>query len=83
MANLVAGCPLRIQWGRPRPLGNLDRSQASQIGREARAAISTGNAANSPDLQTSEKESTVDLESLIVPPPTDDGPDKYPSQMTT
>jgi len=82
----VAGCPLRIQWGRPRPLGGIDRAQASRIGRELqRQNLQSTDGGEGAEAQDSSSGATgqqqVDLESLIVPPPTDDTVEKYPSQV--
>jgi pre-mRNA-splicing factor RBM22/SLT11 len=36
---VIAGCPLRVQWGRPRPIGTMDRDERSATGREGRQAF--------------------------------------------
>ncbi|KFY04455.1 hypothetical protein O988_00773, partial [Pseudogymnoascus sp. VKM F-3808] len=36
---VIAGCPLRVQWGRPRPIGTMDRDERSATGREGRSAF--------------------------------------------
>ena len=36
---VIAGCPLRVQWGRPRPIGTMDRDERIATGREGRAAF--------------------------------------------
>ena len=43
---VIAGCPLRVQWGKPKPLDNLEqdeRMQYARQGRETAAAIKAGN----------------------------------------
>ena len=37
---VIAGCPLRVQWGRPRPIGTMDRDERVATGREGRFAFS-------------------------------------------
>lgn len=36
---VIAGCPLRVQWGRPRPIGTMDRDERIATGREGRSAF--------------------------------------------
>jgi pre-mRNA-splicing factor RBM22/SLT11 len=36
---VIAGCPLRVQWGRPRPIGTMDRDERVATGREGRSAF--------------------------------------------
>ena len=36
---VIAGCPLRVQWGRPRPIGTMDRDERVATGREGRFAF--------------------------------------------
>jgi pre-mRNA-splicing factor RBM22/SLT11 len=36
---VIAGCPLRVQWGRPRPIGTMDKEERSATGREGRSAF--------------------------------------------
>ncbi|WEW59490.1 Pre-mRNA-splicing factor slt11 [Emydomyces testavorans] len=33
---VIQGCPLRVQWGKPRPLDNMDREERMQYAREGR-----------------------------------------------
>ncbi|KAI5794377.1 hypothetical protein DFH27DRAFT_516329 [Peziza echinospora] len=92
---VIAGCPLRVQWGRPRPLGNIDRAQAAQIGRQAQAlnaadraaannaqagGISAGGPSQGGESSGGDA-GQQDLSILIAPPPTNDAVDKYPSQV--
>lgn len=37
---VIAGCPLRVQWGRPRPIGTMDKDERIATGREGRSAFS-------------------------------------------
>lgn len=37
---VIAGCPLRVQWGRPRPIGTMDKEERMATGREGRSAFS-------------------------------------------
>lgn len=37
---VIAGCPLRVQWGRPRPIGTMDKDERMATGREGRSAFS-------------------------------------------
>lgn len=80
----VAGCPLRIQWGRPRPLGNIDRTQAAQIGKEFQTHTHSAEAAPvDSEAQGSAADQQVrvqDLDNLLMPPPMHEGGQKYPSQ---
>src|SRR5690606_390283 len=34
---VVQGCPLRVQWGKPKPLDNMDREERMKHAREGRA----------------------------------------------
>jgi len=36
---VIAGCPLRVQWGRPRPVGTMDKDERSAALREGRQAF--------------------------------------------
>ena len=36
---VIAGCPLRVQWGRPRPIGTMDKDERIATGKEGRAAF--------------------------------------------
>ncbi|RDW66858.1 hypothetical protein BP5796_09607 [Coleophoma crateriformis] len=36
---VIAGCPLRVQWGKPRPIGTMDREERVATGREGRQAF--------------------------------------------
>ncbi|KAH8816751.1 hypothetical protein F5884DRAFT_666807 [Xylogone sp. PMI_703] len=36
---VIAGCPLRVQWGRPRPIGTMDKEERIATGKEGRAAF--------------------------------------------
>lgn len=36
---VIAGCPLRVQWGKPKPIGTFDKDERIATGREGRAAF--------------------------------------------
>jgi pre-mRNA-splicing factor RBM22/SLT11 len=38
---VIAGCPLRVQWGRPRPIGTMEREERVATGREGRSAFAS------------------------------------------
>ncbi|EDN11112.1 pre-mRNA-splicing factor slt11 [Histoplasma capsulatum] len=36
---VIQGCPLRVQWGKPRPLDNMEREERMQYARQGRAVV--------------------------------------------
>ncbi|CAG8909311.1 unnamed protein product [Penicillium egyptiacum] len=36
---IIRGCPLRVRWGKPKPLDNLDREERMQNAREGRQTV--------------------------------------------
>lgn len=79
---IIAGCPLRVQWGKPKPLGNIDRSQPSP-------SIAHADGGAGADVETeiegAEEEegpnSAFNAALLAKPPGSDDV--QYPSQLVT
>jgi pre-mRNA-splicing factor RBM22/SLT11 len=43
---VIAGCPLRVQWGRPRPIGTMDKDERAVTAREGRSAFSNSGGAS-------------------------------------
>lgn len=77
---VVQGCPLRVQWGRPKPLDHLDteeRMAYARSGREtakavAAAAASQGDLSEGTDIRTAKEDYLEDLASIAPPPGQDD-----------
>ena len=76
---VVAGCPLRVQWGRPRPLDNMDKDERMAIARQGRdtakaIALAKGPAAitNSGESGAPTQENLDDLAAIPPPPGQDD-----------
>ena len=77
---VIQGCPLRVQWGRPKPLDNMDDEEREQAMRDGRAAVARdlyesgrGGAAGKEGIELGENE-THDLDDppAIAPPPGQD-----------
>ncbi|KAI9751249.1 MAG: Pre-mRNA-splicing factor slt11 [Chaenotheca gracillima] len=77
---VVAGCPLRVQWGRPKPLDTMERQERMEIGREGRAAFGDSGAGSSAgpraprQIQGQPEQSGEEVEdfSAVAPPPGSD-----------
>lgn len=70
---VIAGCPLRVQWGRPRPIGTMDKDERIATGREGRSAFSdpTSQGATPGARRTIDPAPKDDLASIaaVAPPP--------------
>ncbi|KAI9781250.1 MAG: Pre-mRNA-splicing factor slt11 [Peltula sp. TS41687] len=79
---VIAGCPLRVQWGRPKPLDNMDRQPRMDARREGRMAVYGAGAAGTGEGGTNQGRASLPaataeknpLESMsaIAPPPGQD-----------
>jgi pre-mRNA-splicing factor RBM22/SLT11 len=76
---VIQGCPLRVQWGRPRPLDNMDQEERDEAMREGRAAIArdlyeSGRGGSSRNEAVESGDETNDPDSLptAAPPPGQD-----------
>jgi pre-mRNA-splicing factor RBM22/SLT11 len=72
---VIAGCPLRVQWGRPKPIGTMDREERVATGREGRSAFASASAQLTIEGGSIKEESVTtlrdDLASIpaVAPPP--------------
>ncbi|KAJ9496739.1 Pre-mRNA-splicing factor slt11 [Exophiala xenobiotica] len=84
---VIQGCPLRVRWGKPKPLDNTDREQRLEWAREGRqtaaavkAAESGGRAITGGDgVQAIEGPAGEESTSFIVAPPPGQGEVTYAS----
>ncbi|ERF74814.1 Pre-mRNA-splicing factor slt11 [Endocarpon pusillum Z07020] len=42
---IIQGCPLRVQWGKPKPLDNMDREERMELARQGRQTVAAVKAA--------------------------------------
>lgn len=74
---VIAGCPLRVQWGRPKPLDNMERQPRTDARREGRIAVyGAGGSGVGPNhtqaMPAAAAENPLDSISAIAPPPGQD-----------
>ncbi|MCJ1476987.1 Pre-mRNA-splicing factor slt11 [Lambiella insularis] len=78
---VIAGCPLRVQWGRPRPLDNMEKEErmaTARQGRDTAAAIAAaGGGGAGPEFEgepsaLGTQVGTGDLSAIAPPPGQDD-----------
>ncbi|KAL8862363.1 MAG: hypothetical protein Q9178_001372 [Gyalolechia marmorata] len=70
---VIQGCPLRVQWGRPRPLDSMEKEERMTLARQGRdtaKAVGTGNSsANAAAGQIAGRPTQDDPNDLIPAPP--------------
>lgn len=72
---VIAGCPLRVQWGRPRPIGTMDREERVATGREGRGAFAGSDVSreiegtHSTGLSRAPPQDDLASMSAVAPPP--------------
>ena len=72
---VIAGCPLRVQWGRPKPLDNMEKEERMSLARQGRDTAKAVAAANeaasrsSAGVSADAMGSTTDNIAAIAPPP--------------
>jgi pre-mRNA-splicing factor RBM22/SLT11 len=78
---VIQGCPLRVRWGKPKPLDNMDREERMQNAREGRqTAPAQRDRESGHRAITGADEPTVEKpQSFLVAPPPGSGDAQYPS----
>ncbi|KAF2431210.1 pre-mRNA-splicing factor slt11 [Tothia fuscella] len=67
---VVKGVPLRVQWGKPKPLDTMDKDQRMVFAREGRGTGAAGkHAAEASQAQLAGAAATDDLDSLAIAAP--------------
>ncbi len=74
---VIAGCPLRVQWGRPKPIGTMDRDERAEKGRDGRSAFANaGEQAFEQSMQRQieqgQQQPQQSLEAVAAPPGQDE-----------
>ena len=75
---VISGCPLRVQWGRPRPLDNMEKEERMATARQGRDTAAAIAAASGMSTDSSRLESHAPLQErledlmAIAPPPGQD-----------
>lgn len=77
---VIKGCPMRVTWGRPKQLDNLDQNVRMQYAKEGRTvAGSTRRGAGSQAAIEAAPEDSLDTLAAIAPPPGADDEVQYAS----
>lgn len=79
---IIQGCPLRVRWGKPKPLDNLDREERLKNAREGRQAVgpvSKGKQADRRAIASAEGAPEEKAKSHVVAPPPGSGEVQYAS----
>lgn len=81
---VIKGCPMRVSWGKPKQLDNMDRDQRIAYAREGRAVAgpakgAVGAATASRGALEAGPEDDLDSLAAIAPPPGADDEAEYPS----
>ncbi|KLJ12368.1 pre-mRNA-splicing factor slt11 [Blastomyces silverae] len=85
---VIQGCPLRVQWGKPRPLDNMEREQRMQYARQGRTVVpprrntgagGAGKAANEAANAAAAGQEERKQPSYAVAPPPGSGDVRYAS----
>ena len=72
---VIAGCPLRVQWGRPKPLDNMEKEERMSLARQGRdtakavAAASGAASRSGAGASADAVGNTMDDIAAIAPPP--------------
>ena len=76
---VIAGCPLRVQWGRPRPLDNMEKEErmaTARQGRDTVAAIANAHGitrgSSAGGTASALLQDSIDDVTAIAPPPGQD-----------
>lgn len=75
---IIAGVPLRVRWGKPRPIGMMEKDERVAIAGEGRAAFSIRNSGDiggndtKMDLADQSRDEQVSMQAIALPPGTED-----------
>ncbi|KAJ5835242.1 hypothetical protein N7447_001268 [Penicillium robsamsonii] len=80
---IIKGCPLRVRWGKPKPLDNLDREERMQNAREGRQTVGSVGKGKQADRQAitsaGEGAGQEKAQPHVVAPPPGSGEVQYAS----
>ncbi|KAJ5667815.1 uncharacterized protein N7477_006385 [Penicillium maclennaniae] len=69
---IIQGCPLRVRWGKPKPLDNLDREERIKNAREGRSAVGAPAKGSDKKAITAAGDATIQEKAMsyaVAPPP--------------
>ncbi|KAF4210338.1 hypothetical protein CNMCM5878_004523 [Aspergillus fumigatiaffinis] len=78
---VIQGCPLRVRWGKPKPLDNMDREERMKNAREGRMTAQPQKDGESGQraITAAGEPTTEKTQSLLVAPPPGSGDVQYSS----
>ncbi|KAH1555224.1 Pre-mRNA-splicing factor slt11 [Aspergillus fumigatus] len=78
---VIQGCPLRVRWGKPKPLDNMDREERMKNAREGRLTVQAQKDGESGQraITAAGEPATEKPQSFVVAPPPGSGDVQYSS----